>query len=269
MSKKIVVPGEMISSERKKLGGNVYVANGKIYSKVLGISDEAGDTANVVALEGKYNAFVGDAVIGVVNRVVFAGFGININSFAESFIPRSAMREDLKEGDIIMAKIEYVNEMREADLEFPRKLFGGEIIDMTPVRTPRLIGKNGSMLDLLKRGTGCEIVIGKNGRVWARGGNTELLKKVVKFIDKNSYKSNLTNAIEGFFGIKALAMDSAAARPDEGRFNSRDSRTSGKETPLAPQIEMTEEIISQEVSADEEADEVKGSVSKKDDEEAN
>ena len=201
--KKIVVPGELVSSERKKLGGNVYVANGKVYSKVLGITEEEGDIASVVALEGKYMPTVGDVVIGVVNRVVFAGFGINLNSFSDCFIPKSGMREELKQGDVIMGKIEYVNEMREADLEFPRKVFGGEIIQVTAVRTPRLIGKNGSMLDLLKRGTGCELIIGKNGRIWARGGNIELLKKVVKFIDKNSYKSNLTSSIEGLFGIEA------------------------------------------------------------------
>jgi len=200
MSKKVVVPGDLVSAERKRLGSNVFVADGKVYAKVLGISDDEGEVASVVALEGKYNPQPQDTVIGVVGRVVFAGYGINLNSYTESFMPKSAFREELKMGDIIVATISYVNELKEADLEYAKKLYGGDIIEVTPVRTPRLIGKNGSMLDLIRRGTGCEIIIGKNGRVWARNGNLPLLKKVVKFIEENSYKSNLTNTIESFFG---------------------------------------------------------------------
>lgn len=204
--KKLVVPGELISQERKRLGSNVFVSNGKIYSKVLGITELADEKASVVPLEGKYMPQQDDVVIGVVNRVVFAGYGVNLNSFTESFIPKSGVREELKAGDLISAKISYVNELREADLDFPRRMFGGEVIEVTPVRTPRLIGKNGSMLELLKQGTGCDIVIGKNGRVWAKNGNLEVLRKVVNFINDNSYKSNLTNSVEAFFKAEGIQV---------------------------------------------------------------
>lgn len=202
MSKKVVVPGELISSERKKLGGNVFVANGKIYSKVLGVSDTEGDLASVVPLEGKYSPKVDDVILGVVTRVVFAGYGINLNAATESFIPTKAMRDQLRVGDVIMAKVESVDELKEADLMFPRRLIGGDVMEIVPVRSPRLIGKNGSMLELLRQGTGCELVVGKNGRIWARNGNIELLRKMVAFIEDNAYKSNLTNAVQDYFGIK-------------------------------------------------------------------
>ncbi len=205
--KKVVIPGELVSQERKRLGSNVYVANGKIYSKVLGISEDSDERASVVPLEGKYYPQQDDVVIGVVTRAIFAGYNININSFVESFIPKSVMREDLKVGDLISAKVEYINELREADLGFPRRMFGGDVIEVTAVRTPRLIGKSGSMLELLKQGTGCEIIIGKNGRVWARNGNIALLKKIVLFINDNSYKSNLTNAVEEFFKAEGIAVN--------------------------------------------------------------
>jgi exosome complex component RRP4 len=197
--KKIVIPGELLSEERKRLGGNVFVSEGKIYSKVLGIADDEDEKASVVPLQGKYVPQIEDTVIGVVSRVVFAGFVVNINSFNESFIPKSVFRGSLIVGDIISAKVSDVNEMREADLSFPKKLFDGEIIPIIPVRTPRLIGKNGSMLELLRNGTGADIIVGKNGRVWANGGNLALLKQVVSFVEENSYKSNLTNAVEAFF----------------------------------------------------------------------
>jgi len=211
--KKLVIPGELVSQERKRLGSNVFVSDGKIYSKVVGITELDDEKASVVPLEGKYMPQQEDVVIGVVSRVVFAGYGVNINSFTESFIPKSAMREDLKMGDLISAKISYVNELREADLGFPRRMFGGEVVEVIPVRTPRLIGKNGSMLELLKQGTGCDIVIGKNGRVWARNGNSELLRKVVTFVNDNSYKSNLTNSVEAFF--KAEGINVSVPKKDE------------------------------------------------------
>ncbi len=201
MSKKIVVPGELISEERKRLGSNVFVANGKIYAKVLGVSDVDKDQASVVPLEGKYLPKPDDVVIGVVTRVVFAGYGINLNASVDSFIPTKAMRDQLRVGDVLMAKVESVDELKEADLIFPRRLIGGEVFEVVPVRSPRLIGKNGSMLEILKKGTGCELIIGKNGRIWARNGNIELLKKVIAFIEENAYKSNLTNAIQDFFGV--------------------------------------------------------------------
>ncbi|MDD3083753.1 MAG: hypothetical protein PHP82_01900 [Candidatus ainarchaeum sp.] len=194
--KQVVIPGELLSEERKKLGTNVYVFDGKIYSRVLGITDNEKEMAEVVALQGMYIPKREDTVVGIVNRVVFAGYGIDINSFADSFIPKKIMRNELKLGDIIIAKVENVNELKEADLSFPRKMGGGEVIEIIPVRSPRLIGKNGSMLDVLTNGTSCEIFIGKNGRVWARDGNITLLKKAVQFIEENSYKDNLTNAVE-------------------------------------------------------------------------
>ncbi|MFA5357612.1 MAG: KH domain-containing protein [archaeon] len=194
--KEVVVPGQLVSEDRKKIGSNVYIANGRIYSKVLGITDTEGDFANVVPLNGLYMPVQDDVVIGVVSRVVFAGYGIDVNSFGSSFIPKSAMREELRMGDLISAKVSYVNELREAELDFPRKLMGGDVIEVTPVRVPRLIGKNASMLELLKNGTGANIIIGKNGRVWARDGNFELLKELVSFINENSYKSHLTSTVE-------------------------------------------------------------------------
>ena len=238
--KKLVIPGELVSQERKRLGSNVFVSDGKIYSKVVGITELDDEKASVVPLEGKYMPQQEDVVIGVVSRVVFAGYGVNINSFTESFIPKSAMREDLKMGDLISAKISYVNELREADLGFPRRMFGGEVIEVIPVRTPRLIGKNGSMLELLKQGTGCDIVIGKNGRVWARNGNSELLRKVVTFINDNSYKSNLTNSVEAFF--KAEGINVSVPKKDESVGKAQpveESEVIAEESEVLPESEET------------------------------
>ena len=218
--KKVVIPGELVSQERKRLGSNVFVSDGKIYSKVLGITEDSDEKASVVPLEGKYFPQSEDLVIGVVTRAIFAGYNVNLNSFVDSFIPKSAMRDELKVGDLVSAKVSYVNELREADIGFPRRMFGGDVIEVSPVRTPRLIGKNGSMLELLKQGTGCEIIIGKNGRVWARNGNLELLRKVVNFVIDNAYKSNLTNSVEAFFKAEGIQVSVPKKEEPRAGFNS-------------------------------------------------
>ena len=193
--KRIVIPGELVSEERKRLGSNVFVANGKIYSKVIGVTSDEGDYANVVALEGGYEPRRDDVVIGAIVRVVHAGYEIDIGSATNSFVPRGAFRDDMVEGDLVTAKISFVDEMKQAELDFPRRIFGGEILKVTPVKVPRFIGKNASMLEILKEGTGSTIIIGKNGRVWAKDGNMALLKEALAFIEENSHKSNLTNTI--------------------------------------------------------------------------
>ncbi len=193
--KRIVIPGELVSEERKRLGSNVFVANGKIYSKVIGVTSDEGDYANVVALEGGYEPRRDDVVIGAIVRVVHAGYEIDIGSATNSFVPRGAFRDDMVEGDLVTAKISFVDEMKQAELDFPRRIFGGEILKVTPVKVPRFIGKNASMLEILKEGTGSTIIIGKNGRVWAKDGNIALLKGALAFIEENSHKSNLTNTI--------------------------------------------------------------------------
>ena len=61
-----------------------------------------------------------------------------------------------------------------------------------------IIGKNGSMLEVLRRGTNSNFVVGRNGRVWAKGGNTQLLFKAIKKIEDEAHLSNLTNKMSDF-----------------------------------------------------------------------
>ncbi len=194
--KNIVVPGALVSEERKKLGSNVFVSDGKIYSKVLGLYESESDYANVVAFNGMYYPKRDDVIIGIVTRIVFSGYELEINSFSKSFVQRREVRDELKMGDIVSAKVDVVDEMKEAKLMFPRLLYGGEVIKITPAKVPRFIGKSASMYELLKEGTGSNLLVGKNGRIWAKDGNISLLKKAIAFIEENFYKSHLTKAVE-------------------------------------------------------------------------
>ncbi len=201
MSKKIVVPGELVTEERKKLGSHVFVREGNIYSDSLGLVHTDSDFASVVPLEGKYIPKVGDIVIGVIVNEKFAVYGVDINSFYLSFILKKELREVLKPGSIVSAKVLKVNELNEVELGFPRLFFGGEILNISPVKVPRVIGRDGSMLAVLKQGTGCTMIVGRNGRIWAKGGNVDLLRQALKKISSEAHMDNLTSRIASFLNV--------------------------------------------------------------------
>ncbi|MBI4210679.1 MAG: RNA-binding protein [Candidatus Diapherotrites archaeon] len=198
MSKRLVIPGELVTEERKKLGSHVFVREGRIYSDSMGLVNDEADFASVVPLEGKYMPQLNDVVIGVITSERFAGYGVDIGSFYPSFVSKKELREVLKPGSIISAKILKVNEMNEVDLGSIRLFFGGEIIHVTPVKVPRVIGKEGSMLNAMRDGTGSNIIVGRNGRIWAKGGNIDLLRKALQKIDREAHMDNLTNRIMEF-----------------------------------------------------------------------
>ena len=87
-----------------------------------------------------------------------------------------------------------------------RKLIGGRIIKVSPHKVPRIIGKQGSMISLLKERTGCKIIVGQNGKVWIKGENFENEMKAVdaiKMINDLAHTAGLTDKISEFLGGSA------------------------------------------------------------------
>ncbi len=198
MAKRVVVPGELVTEERKKMGSHVFVKEGKIYAECLGLVNDESDFASVVPLEGKYTPMINDVVIGIIVGEKFSIYEVDVNSFYPANIMKRELREVLKPGTVISAKIAKVNEMNEVELIQPRMFFGGEILEISAVKIPRVIGREGSMLNILKDGTGTNLIVGKNGRIWVKGGNVDLLKKAIMKISKEAHMDNLTNSITDF-----------------------------------------------------------------------
>jgi exosome complex component RRP4 len=123
---------------------------------------------------------------------------VDINSFYYSFVRKDNIRKPLDKGAVISAKITSVNEINEAELDQIRVFYDGEVLDVSPVKVPRIIGKKGSMLEVLTKGTGSSIMAGRNGRVWIKDGNIALLKKAIKKIEDEAHLSNLTVRITEF-----------------------------------------------------------------------
>lgn len=117
------------------------------------------------------------------------------------------MKDDIRQqfdvGDMLAAEVIAFNRTRDPVLSVKGrglgKLRGGRIIEILPAKVPRLIGRKGSMINLIKNETNTRMIIGQNGWVWVSGKNVEselLVDKIVRKIEKESHTSGLTDRIK-------------------------------------------------------------------------
>lgn len=216
-TREVMIPGEMIDQRKgRKVGNGVYFEGEKVFAKVLGIVRHDEDEISIIPLSGVYMPRVGDRVIGVIVDFSISGWMVDINSPYRAFLPLSeavsefvdTQRTDISKfygiGDIILCKVSKVTKDKTIQVNMrvigSRKLYNGIIIKVTPSKIPRLIGKGGSMIKLLKDKTGCEILAGQNGIVWIRGLNKAKSIEAILTIEKESHIVGLTEKIEKMLG---------------------------------------------------------------------
>ncbi len=207
----IVIPGELIGSNKTfKAGYGTYIEKDKIFSKFVGILQKKDDYVSVISLSGVYIPQRNDKIIGVIEEVQKFGWIVNINSAWDGFLSTSEGIEDYVDvkkvnmkkyfevGDIIYTQVE---DHKTGDVQLTmrtqiaRKLKGGFLIKITPSKVPRLIGKEGSMVNLIKEKTGTIIRVGQNGLVWVFGENVNKAIKAIKMIEQKSHIYGLTDEI--------------------------------------------------------------------------
>jgi exosome complex component RRP4 len=213
--RKIVIPGEVIVSGEKYLPGEgTEKKDNNIVSIMYGLSEETKGLVKVIPLSGVYHPRRGNVVIGKVENVTFNGWIIDITAPNNAFlslteVPRYVNKDGLEEvmdiGDMVVAKIWNINK-RGIDLSIKSRGFGkveeGMIIKINPNKVPRVIGKEGSMVNLIKNETGCNITIGQNGLIWISGDKIEdelLAKKAVIFVTEKSFVEGLTDKLKEWF----------------------------------------------------------------------
>ena len=213
MDKKIVIPGDLLSENSKKVGYGTYVKNDKIYSLFCGIENLKEDKVGVIPLAGVYIPSVNDVVIGIVIVVTPSNWIMDIASpydglFHVSEYPRRIesreMHEVLDVGDSIILRVKDVDNSMKVELALRdssfHKLKSGQIVEVEPVKVPRVIGHGGSMISMLKKETNCSIFVGQNGRIWIDGkdDDVELLSKALRKIEAEAQRSGLTDRIYNF-----------------------------------------------------------------------
>lgn len=223
--KEIVVPGEDLATGMDYLPSYGTFREGeKIIAGKLGLVSIDGRLIRVIPLSGKYMPKVGDTIIGKISDVTINGWRVDINSAysamlsmkdgTSEFIARgSDLTKYYSFGDYIVTKIINVTTQNLVDLTMKapglRKLGEGRIIHVNTYKVPRIIGKQGSMITMIKDATGSRITVGQNGVVWIQGEpeNEMIAEEAIRKIESESHTSGLTDRIKEFLEKKKQRSD--------------------------------------------------------------
>jgi exosome complex component RRP4 len=212
--KQVVTPGELLAEGDYLAGENTYMEENKIYASRIGLADLDNKRVNVVALRAFYVPKMGDIVIGTVKEVGFNGWTVDIKApytallrasdvLSRPFKPQNdELSQVLNGGDLIVAKIASYDRAHDPQLTVGEpglgKITRGQIMQVTPTKIPRVIGRKGSMISMIKQETGCQIILGLNGVILVTGKSPEfeeLAMAAIKKIEEESHTSGLTDRI--------------------------------------------------------------------------
>ena len=214
--KDIVVPGETLAVGMDNFPGQgTYREGENIVASRLGLAQLDGRTIKLIPLSGRYIPKKFDTIICKVTDVTVNGWRLETNSpyqamlsmkeATSQFIERGAdLTQFYDIGDYIVCNIVNVTSQKLVDVSMKgpglRKLKGGRMIEVASNKVPRIIGKQGSMVSMIKDATGCSISIGQNGLVWIDGTpEGELLAiMAIRKIEEESHLSGLTDNIKEY-----------------------------------------------------------------------
>ncbi len=219
--RKYVIPGDVVTTGPFRPEQNVILEGEKIISTTIGISEIYEDSVRVITLTGKYIPKIDDLVIGKVNSHTSLSWELDINSCYVGFLPAqdvfgrdfSAHADELatklKTGDLVAARIANFDRTRDPLVTISDRDLGkidsGDLVKISPSKVPRLIGKRGSMIQMIEMATNAAVTIGQNGWVVVSCETTEGLlkaKKAIEMVDQKAHVANLTDQIKEMLEIK-------------------------------------------------------------------
>ena len=219
--RKIVIPGETIMTDESLLPGDGAYREGKdVVARRYGLAEVNDRQVRVIPISGAYTPRRGNVVIGTVSYITMNGWLIEFGTFQKAFIsltevPRYINKGELRDfldfGDSVVFKITNT-QGRGIDGTLKQRGLGkirnGMILNVNANKVPRVIGKEGSMVKIIRNATGCNLTVGQNGVVWIKGEKLEdelNAKKIVLYVVANATSSGLTEAVENY--IKELGLE--------------------------------------------------------------
>jgi len=216
-AKKVVIPGDTLAEGMDYLPGKgTFRESEKVFASRIGLVYINGSIISIIPLSGRYVPKKDDTIIGYVKDMTYSNWFIDIGyAYDGSLSLKDASSDYIERGaalsdyfgvkDIIITRIKNVTKELNIDLTMVgpglRKVRDGKIIEITPSKIPRVVGKQGSMISLIKELTGCSVFAGQNGRVWIKGPSPQaerLATDALMLIEKKSHVSGLTSKIKEF-----------------------------------------------------------------------
>lgn len=215
--RQIIFPGDLVATADEVVEGAVYLDEGKYRATSVGLVEFRENKLVVVPLEGSYRPKPGDIVVGYVTDVLAMGWEVDIRAPLPAWLPvgeatakyvdleRTSLTNLLNIGDAIIASVKSVDLTDEFPVtltlregERLGKIESGFVVEISPVKVPRVIGKKGSMISTISE-LGCDIIVGQNGRIWAKCPNhsAELaMIQILAKIDRESHVAGLTDRVK-------------------------------------------------------------------------
>ena len=219
--RKYVIPGDLVTTGPFRPEQNVILEGNKIISTTIGISEIYDDSVRVIPLTGKYIPKINDLVIGKVISHTSLSWELDINSCYVGFLPAQdvfgrdfsahadELASKLKSGDLVAARIANFDRTRDPLVTISDRDLGkidsGDLVKISPSKVPRLIGKRGSMIQMIEMATNAAVTIGQNGWVVVSCETPEGLlkaKKAIEMINEKAHVANLTDQVKEMLEIK-------------------------------------------------------------------
>ena len=210
-----VLPGDTIVTGDYTPEQNVIIDGDRVIATTVGFSEIKDSNVGVISLTGFYIPKIDDLIIGKVISYSALSWEIDINSYYSAILPASdifgrdftSSRDNLSlkldKGDLIAARIVNVGSTREPLITISGqdlgKIDSGELVKISPSKVPRLIGKQGSMIQAIEGATNSSITIGQNGLIILNNDNNSGLERAtraIKMIEINLYEPNLEEKIQ-------------------------------------------------------------------------
>jgi exosome complex component RRP4 len=222
----IVVPGQLLAEGDFRNGDGAYKEQEKVFASVIGVAKMKGKTVYVVPLKGQYIPKVRDIILGKVVEVTLNGWLLDFHSPYSAMLPvmhalsrRDAVhaKENLRRyydiGETVVAEIIAADRTRDPLVTTLGrglgKVRGGMLLTIISTRVPRLIGRKGSMINMLKSDLQIDIVVGQNGIVWVKGNPKRMTIAVeaIRQIEREAHTSGLTDRVRDFINQKLAELN--------------------------------------------------------------
>ncbi|HZC89030.1 MAG TPA: exosome complex RNA-binding protein Rrp4 [Nitrososphaera sp.] len=220
VKRRYVIPGDKIIEGNFRPLMNVIRAGHSLIATRIGIAEAGRDGVKVIPLSGVYIPRVNDLVIGKVIDHSSLSWEVDINSCFSAHLPAqdvfgrdfSPARDDMGRhfaiGDMITARIIAFDRTRDPMLTVQDRDLGkiprGEILKISATRVPRLIGKRGSMIQMIEQATQTRVLIGQNGIVVVIGRTPDGIKlavRAIRMVEEEAHTVNLTQRIKVLLNV--------------------------------------------------------------------
>jgi exosome complex component RRP4 len=214
-SKQLVSPGELLCEGDCLAGENTFREKDRVYASHIGVVDFNEKRVSVIPLKGPYLPHPEDIVIGRIVDLLMSGWMADIRAPYPAVLPASEatgqergrpvsdLSSVLNVGDLVISKVLEFDRTRDPLITLKGPGLGrvttGKIVELSPVKIPRLIGRQGSMVEMLKKETNSHILVGQNGIVLVSsdspaGERTAI--RAINMIEREAHTQGLTDRIK-------------------------------------------------------------------------